>query len=347
MRKSGTMRKKEKILVTGGLGFIGSHTVIELINAGYEPVIIDNLSNSEMLVLDRIERITGYRPLFYQFDICDRIFLDRKDIGAVIHFAAYKAVGESVGKPLRYFSNNLDALLRLLEMMQEMECDKIVFSSSATVYGDPDSLPVNESAILKKANSPYGSTKQMGEEILEKTAAAGAIKAIALRYFNPVGAHPSGLIGEMPKGVPNNLMPFIAQAASGRLKKLTVFGNDYQTPDGTCVRDYIHVVDLARAHVKACNRLLKNKMATDFEVFNIGTGKGFSVLEVIRIFEERNKVKVPYHMGPRRPGDIAENYADVTKALKQLRWKAELGIEDMVKDTWRWQTKNKKIFADL
>jgi UDP-glucose 4-epimerase len=232
-------------------------------------------------------------------------------------------------------------------MMQEMSCDKIVFSSSATVYGDPDALPVNESAILKKALSPYGSTKQMGEEILEKTAAAGAVKAIVLRYFNPVGAHPSGMIGEMPKGIPNNLMPFIAQAASGRLKKLTVFGDDYQTPDGTCVRDYIHVVDLAKAHVKACNRLLKNKMAADFEVFNIGTGKGVSVLELIRIFEERNKVKVPYHIGPRRPGDIAENYADVTKARKQLGWKAELGIEDMVKDTWRWQAKNKKIFTDL
>ncbi|MES1217259.1 MAG: UDP-glucose 4-epimerase GalE [Bacteroidota bacterium] len=339
---------KEKVLVTGGLGFIGSHTVVELINNGYETVIVDNLVNAELFILDRIEQITGTRPVFYQSDVSDKntlrqLFTEQKNIRVIIHFAAHKAVGESVNLPLKYFTNNLISLLHLLEVMEETGCRSLVFSSSATVYGDPEKLPVPETAIFKKALSAYGSTKQMSEEILEKVSAASDLKSIALRYFNPVGAHTSGLIGELPKGIPNNLMPYISQAAIGKLNELTVYGNDYDTVDGTCVRDYIHVVDLAKAHVKACKLLLTDKMNTNFETFNIGTGKGLSVLEIINSFEKFNAVKVPYHIGARRAGDIAANYADVSKANKELGWKAELTIEDMVKDTWRWQKEQDKI----
>jgi UDP-glucose 4-epimerase len=327
---------KEKVFVTGGLGFIASHTAVELINAGYEVVLADNLSNSELFILDRIEQITGHRPVFYQFDLCDRwsvdqIFAENKDIKVVIHFAAYKAVGESVKLPLKYFNNNLISLLFLLEAMKD-HCRNMVFSSSATVYGQPDELPVKEDAPFKKALSSYGSTKQMGEEILEKVSATGEIKTIALRYFNPVGAHPSSLIGELPRGVPNNLMPFITQAAIGKRDELTVFGKDYATPDGTAVRDYIHVVDLAKAHVKACEFLLQEKSQENFEVFNIGTGNGISVLEVLNTFE-----KINGRIGERRVGDAEQNYADATRANIELGWKAELTLEDMVRDAWNWQ----------
>lgn len=334
--------KTKKILVTGGLGFIGSHTVVELIGAGYEPVIIDNLSNSAFFILERIEKITSKKVCFVQLDVCDKaalknLFAEQKNIQLVIHFAAYKAVAESVKFPLKYFSNNLISLLNLLEVMEESSCRNIVFSSSATVYGDPDSVPVPETTAFKKALSAYGSTKQMAEEILEKVTATGIYKSIALRYFNPAGAHSSGLIGELPNGIPNNLMPFITQAANGQLKELTVFGNEYDTPDGTCVRDYIHVEDLAKAHVKACERLLANRSVENFESFNIGTGNGLSVLQVIKTFEKINSLKIPYRIGSKREGDAAQNYADVSKANKILNWKAELDIEDMVRDAWNWQ----------
>ncbi len=333
---------KEKVLVTGGLGFIGSHTAVEFINADYEVIIVDNLSNSERFILDHIEQITGAKPKFYNVDLCEldivkHIFNEQENISVVIHFAAYKAVGESVKLPLKYFKNNLLSLLNLLEVMHESRCPNMVFSSSATVYGQPDKLPVVEEADFKKALSAYGSTKQMGEEVLEKVSAATNIKTIALRYFNPVGAHPSSLIGELPLGVPNNLMPFITQAAIGKLKELVVYGNDYNTPDGTAIRDYIHVVDLAKAHVKACDHLLKNRSKSSFEVFNIGTGRGNSVLEVIETFERVNGVKVPCRIGERREGDAEKNYADATKANNQLEWYAELGLEDMVRDAWNWQ----------
>jgi len=273
-----------KVLVTGGLGFIGSHTVAELIKAGYETVIVDDLSNAELVILDRLEQITGQKITFYQLDISEReaagkIFNSEKNIDVVIHFAASKAVGESVKLPLKYFRNNLYSLINLLEAMQSSSCHNIVFSSSATVYGQPDDLPVTEDAPFKKALSSYGSTKQMGEEILEKASQAIDLKAIALRYFNPVGAHPTGLIGELPIGIPNNLMPFICQATIGKINELVVYGNNYDTPDGTAIRDYIHVVDLAEAHVKACDFLLEKKSDQSFETFNIGTGKGNSVLE--------------------------------------------------------------------
>jgi UDP-glucose 4-epimerase len=333
---------KEKVLVTGGLGFIGPHTVVELIHAGYQPVIVDNLSNSELFILDRIAEITGVKPVFHQMDLCDKdavkdLFARHTDLKVVIHFAAFKAVGESVKQPVKYFSNNLVSLLNLLELMPQSGCTNMVFSSSATVYGQPDHLPVAEDAEFKKALSAYGSTKQMGEEILEKVSATGDIKTISLRYFNPVGAHPSALLGELPIGVPNNLMPFVTQTAIGKLKELVVYGNDYNTPDGTAVRDYIHVVDLAKAHVKACEYMLENKMKQDVEVFNIGTGKGNSVLEVIDTFEKVNNVKVPHRIGARRVGDAEQNYADVSKANNELGWKAELKLEDMVRDAWRWQ----------
>lgn len=333
---------KQKILVTGGLGFIGSHTVVELLAAGYEVVIIDDLSNSDISVLNRIERITNIKPAFYPINILDKIKLDEffvseKNIGAVIHFAAFKAVGESVKAPLKYFHNNLLSLIQLLECMEEFGIKNMVFSSSATVYGDPDELPVTESTPFKKALSSYGSTKQMGEEILEKTSAVKDIHAISLRYFNPVGAHASSLIGELPLGIPNNLMPYITQTASGVRELLTVFGNDYNTPDGTCLRDYIHVVDLAKAHVKSCDRLLEEKLTDKFEVYNIGTGNAISVMEIINAFEKCNTIKLNYKIGSRRSGDAAAIYADVTKAADVLSWKAELGLKEMVTDAWKWQ----------
>ncbi|MDE3253742.1 MAG: UDP-glucose 4-epimerase GalE [Bacteroidota bacterium] len=336
------MGNKQKILVTGGLGYIGSHTVVALIQAGYEVVILDDLSNSSLMILDRIEQITGVRPSFYQINLLDKkqlyaIFSDETDLSAVIHFAAFKAVGESVREPVKYFTNNLVSLLHLLEVMDHFQVTNLVFSSSATVYGDARELPVKESTPFQKALSSYGSTKQMGEEILEKTAAVKDIQVISLRYFNPVGAHDSAWIGELPNGVPNNLMPYITQVAAGLRPSLTVFGNDYDTPDGTCVRDYIHVVDLAKAHVKSCGRLIDKKNRDSFEVFNIGTGKGLSVLEIIHAFEKQNQLSLKYEIGPRRSGDSPAMYADVTRAKEILRWEAELGLTEIVTSAWKWE----------
>lgn len=334
----------KKILVTGGLGFIGSHTCIELIKAGFDVVIIDDLSNSQLFIIDNIEKICGNKPTFYQLDMSDReklaaFLATEKSIDAVIHFAASKAVGESMQKPLKYFTNNLYSLINLLESMEVNKIKNIVFSSSATVYGDPDELPVTENTPFKTALSAYGSTKQMGEDILKKVAATGKIDAISLRYFNPVGADSSALLGELPIGLPNNLMPFVTQAAAGIREQLVVFGNDYNTVDGTCVRDYIHVTDLAKAHVKSCDRLLNNYLKNNYEVFNIGTGNGISVLQIIEAFEKYNNIKLNYTIGKRRPGDAPAIYADVSLANKVLGWKTELGLKDMVTTAWEWQKK--------
>lgn len=339
----------QKILVTGGLGFIGSHTVTELIAAGYETVIVDDLSNSEYFILERIERIGGVKPVFYEVDMTDKekleeVFAAEKNIGAVIHFAAAKSVAESVKYPLQYFRNNLYSLIHLLECMEATGTRNIIFSSSATVYGDPATLPVTEQTVCKPALSPYGSTKQMGENILEKTTDAGKVRCIALRYFNPVGAHASALLGELPLGAPNNLMPVITQAAVGKIERLMVYGNDYATPDGTCIRDYIHVTDLALAHVKSCERLLANRQDQPFEIFNVGTGKGYSVLEIIRAFEKYNQVPVPYVVAGRRPGDAEQVYADVSLAAQKLQWKAERGLEEMVTSAWQWQLQLRQLF---
>ncbi|MDE3235121.1 MAG: UDP-glucose 4-epimerase GalE [Bacteroidota bacterium] len=331
-----------KILVTGGLGFIGSHTVVELQQAGYEVIILDDLSNSQLFILDRIKAITGIAPKFYQLNMLEedklhQLFLQEENIAAVIHFAAHKAVGESVAEPIKYFHNNLYALINLLRCMEQFGANNLVFSSSATVYGDPDELPIRETTVFKKAMSAYGSTKQMGEEIIEKTCAAKPINAIALRYFNPVGAHNSGLIGELPLGIPNNLMPYITQTAAGIRKQLLVYGNDYDTPDGTCIRDYIHVVDLAKAHVKSCDRLISKNNSEKYETYNIGTGKGYSVMEIINAFEAFNHLQLNYSISARRPGDAKAMYADVSKAGKHLGWKASLGLQDMVTSAWYWQ----------
>ena len=332
----------KKILVTGGLGFIGSHTVVELIEAGFEVVIIDDLSNSRLFILDNIEKITGKRPVFHKLDLTDRYALvqllkTEHDIDAVIHFAAFKSVNESVVRPLKYFRNNLFSLINVLDCMKLFNIGNLVFSSSATVYGSPDQLPVKESTPFKPALSAYGSTKQMGEEIIQKTVDSGTAHCIALRYFNPVGAHPSGLLGELPHGTPANLMPFVVQTAAGIRKQLAVFGNDYDTPDGTCVRDYIHVTDLAKAHVKSLERLLKTPKRHLYEVYNVGTGHGLSVLEIIRAFEKQNRVRVPFIIGQRRQGDAPSVYADVSLCEKMLNWRAEKGVEEMVTDAWNWQ----------
>ncbi|MGJ1285328.1 UDP-glucose 4-epimerase GalE [Sphingobacterium spiritivorum] len=331
-----------KILVTGGTGYIGSHTVVELFNAGYTPVIIDNLSNSNILILDQIEKITGSRPEFHQFDLCDadavsEFVKKNPDIRGIIHFAASKAVGESVADPLKYYHNNFFSLINLLETYRNSPVN-FVFSSSCTVYGEPDVLPVTESAPVKKATSPYGNTKQIAEEILEETAKAYEnYNIIALRYFNPVGAHASALIGELPIGVPQNLLPFITQTAIGKREKLTVFGGDYDTPDGSCVRDYIHVVDLAKAHVAAIKLLEKGNPNGKYDVFNVGTGNGYTVLEAIKAFESVSGEKLNYVIGPRREGDIIKVWGDVTKSAEQLGWKAELGIEEMMSSSWKWE----------
>lgn len=331
-----------KILITGGLGFIGSHTIVELMQAGYEPIIIDDLSNSEPFMLDNIQKITGQKPKCYLYDACDKdrirnVFAENTDIKAVIHFAAKKAVGESMKQPLAYYRTNLVSLLTVLDLMQEFKVGNIVFASSATVYGEPEKLPVTEEMPLQKSLSSYGSTKQMAEDILEKTTANHWLKAILLRFFNPVGAHHTALLGELPNGVPNNLMPYVTQTASGIRKELTINGNDYSTPDGTCVRDYIHVVDLAKAHVKAIDRLLKTAETPVCEVFNIGTGAGISVLEMVETFEKVNNIKIPYRVGPRRAGDAESIYASCEKANKILGWKAELSLADMVRDSWNWE----------
>ncbi|WP_207535402.1 UDP-glucose 4-epimerase GalE [Desertivirga arenae] len=331
-----------KILVTGGTGYIGSHTVVELQNAGYEVVIVDNLDNSSIEILDQITKITGKKPQFYNLDLCDEakvveLIQDNPDITGVIHFAAHKAVGESVAKPLKYYRNNFFSLINLLTAYTGKDVN-FVFSSSCTVYGQPDKLPVTEEAPVKKAESPYGNTKQIAEEILGEAASVNPnYHIISLRYFNPVGAHDSALIGELPIGVPQNLVPFITQSAIGKRGPITVFGSDYNTPDGSCIRDYIHVVDLAKAHIAALKRQEENKMSGNFEIFNVGTGKGSSVLEVIKAFEESTGVKLDYKIGPRRPGDVEQVWGDVSKAETELSWKAELGLEDMMRSAWAWE----------
>jgi len=331
------------ILVTGGTGYIGSHTVVELMNEGYDVVIIDNLSNSEKSVLDGIAKITGRRPYFEQFDICDKekinnFFRVYKKLDAIIHFAAYKAVGESVEKPLMYYQNNMNTLMNLLEGMIKYNVPNIVFSSSATVYGQPDQLPVNENAPFKSADSPYGNTKQIAEEIIRDTVKVNPnLKAISLRYFNPIGAHSSSLIGELPRGVPNNLVPFITQTAIGLREELKVFGDDYNTQDGSAVRDYINVVDLAKAHVISINRMLGSDSKSNLEVFNLGTGKGSSVLEIVNAFEKVTGEKLNYSIVGRRVGDVESVYADTKYANEELGWKAEASIEETLLSAWNWE----------
>lgn len=337
---------KQKILVTGGTGFIGSHTVVELQTNGYEVVIVDNLSNSSIEVLSKIEKITGIKPAFEQFDLADETctasFMKKhSDLDGIIHFAAYKAVGESMKRPLEYYHNNLGSLLNLLEGMKINNIPNIVFSSSCTVYGQPDELPVTEKAPIKPAWSPYGNTKQMCEDILRFTTLCHPIKSIALRYFNPIGAHPSTLIGELPLGVPNNLIPYITQTAIGKRECLQVFGSDYNTQDGTAVRDYIHVVDLAKAHVVAVKRLLEKKDTENYEIFNLGTGTGYSVLEVIRSFEKVSGVKLNYQIVDRRAGDIEMVWADTSFANKILGWKAVKTLDEMMLSAWEWELKLK------
>lgn len=337
-----------KILVTGGLGFIGSHTVVELQNEGFDVVIIDNLSNSSVEVLDGITKITGKKPVFEKLDLREKnkvqdFFKRNDDIKGVIHFAASKAVGESVEKPLLYYENNIGTLVYLLQELTQKDEASFIFSSSCTVYGQADELPVTENAPVKKAESPYGNTKQIGEEIIEDTCQVNnRLKAIALRYFNPIGSHPSTEIGELPMGVPQNLVPFITQTAAGIREQLSVFGDDYPTDDGTCIRDYIHVVDLAKAHVIALQRLLKNKNKNNYEVFNVGTGKGSSVLEAIKSFEKVSGKLLNYKIVDRRPGDITAAYADTTKANEELGWKAKSTLDDAMLSAWEWQQKIKK-----
>ena len=333
------------ILVTGGTGFIGSHTTVELINAGYNVVIVDNLSNSNADVVDGIEQITGVRPAFEKVDCNDvpaleAVFQKYKGIEGIIHFAASKAVGESVFKPLLYYRNNLNSLMNLLELMPKDDVKGIIFSSSCTVYGQPDkeNLPVTEQAPIKKAESPYGNTKQICEEIIQDYIKSGApVKAILLRYFNPIGAHPSAIIGEMPNGVPANLIPYLTQTAIGIRKELSVFGDDYDTPDGSCIRDFIYVVDLAKAHVCAMAHILDGKMEQAVDVFNVGTGKGNSVLELINTFEECTGVKLPYKIVGRRAGDIEQVWGNVDKANKVLGWKAEHTLAEALLSAWKWQ----------
>ena len=332
-----------KILVTGGTGYIGSHTVVELLEEGMQVVVVDNLSNSEKEVLDGIESITGILPQFEEVDLRDRkatfgIFEKHPDINAIIHFAAFKAVGESVEKPLEYYENNLLSLIHLMEVMKLGQVDYMVFSSSCTVYGEPDELPVTENAPINKAGSPYGNTKQICEEILQDAIFALKGKGvISLRYFNPIGAHPSVLIGELPIGVPNNLVPFITQTAAGIRECLSVFGDDYNTPDGSAIRDYINVVDLAKAHVSAIRRLLDRKQRSAFEVFNLGTGSGLSVFEIIEAFERSTGQKLNYKVAGRREGDIEKVYADTSYANSELGWKAEKGIEESLLSAWKWE----------
>jgi len=332
-----------KILVTGGTGYIGSHTVVELQKEGFEVVIVDNLSNSNVEVLNGIEKITGIRPAFENIDCLDYVSMDRmfekhNDIKAIIHFAASKAVGESVEKPLLYYRNNIVSLINLLQLMPIHKVKNFVFSSSCTVYGQPDVLPVTESAPIKPALSPYGNTKQISEEIIRDTIHANpCYQSIILRYFNPIGAHPSAEIGELPLGVPNNLLPFVTQTAMGLRKQLQVFGNDYNTPDGSCIRDYIHVVDLAKAHVIAVQRMLDKNLKKHVETFNLGTGRGLSVLEIIETFERVNGVKVPYRIVDRREGDIEKVWADPSYANNELGWTAKETVEETLRSAWAWE----------
>jgi len=336
-----------KVIVTGGTGYIGSHTAVELIAAGFDVVIIDNLYNSDISVLDGIRSITGVTPKFYDYDLCDRqkleeVFRSEGKTDAVIHFAAYKAVGESVRKPLEYYRNNFTSLMNLLEAMDRHNTPALVFSSSCTVYGQPDTLPVTEASPVKEAASPYGYTKQAGEIIIRDTMAARpSQKAISLRYFNPIGAHPTAFIGELPRGVPENLVPYITQTAIGLREELKVFGTDYDTPDGSCIRDYLHVVDLAKAHVAALNRLISGENKSNYEVFNLGMGKGVSVLEAIAAFEKATGVKLNYSITGRRAGDIEKIWADPALANRELGWKTEIGIEEAMETAWRWENRLK------
>ena len=336
-----------KILLTGGAGFIGSHTYIELFNAGHEAVIVDNFYNASPRVLDRLEKITGKPVVCYDVDVCNEAALEevfqKHDFDAVIHFAGYKAVGESVAKPLEYYHNNLESTVVLCNVMRRHNVKRIVFSSSATVYGVADVMPLVETMPTGCTN-PYGWTKYMNEQILRDVAVANPDWGVALlRYFNPIGAHESGLIGEDPVGIPNNLMPYVTQVASGKREKLSVFGNDYDTPDGTGVRDYIHVVDLAKGHVAACEYLNSN---TGCDVFNLGTGIGYSVLDLVNTFGKVNELEIPYVIAPRRPGDVAQCYADATKAREKLGWTAKKTLEDMCRDSWRWQSNNPNGYRD-
>lgn len=338
----------KKILVTGGLGYIGSHTVVELQNSGFEVIVIDNLSNSSIDVLKRISNITKETPAFEKLDLrhkedVSNFFNRNSDIAGIIHFAASKAVGESVEKPLLYYENNLNSLIYLLQECNKHKIDNFIFSSSCTVYGEADSLPITENAPVKAANSPYGNTKQISEEILIDTCAVSEIKAISLRYFNPIGAHHSGEIGELPIGTPQNLVPFITQTAAKMRECLQVFGNDYPTEDGSCIRDYIHVVDLAKAHVIALKRLFSDKNTASFEVFNVGTGRGSSVLEVVYAFEKITGQKLNYKIVDRRPGDVVSVYADTSKANQVLGWKAEKTMEEALESAWNWERKLRNI----
>lgn len=330
------------ILLTGGTGYIGSHTAVELLNSGHDVIIVDDLSNSQRSVIDRLEKMTGKRPVFYQADVADAAAMDRifssHPMEAVIHFAGFKAVGESVQKPVAYYRNNIDSTLTLLEVMAKYGVKRMIFSSSATVYGQSEEVPFSEEAPCLGCTNPYGRSKHMIEQILRDAAAADReMSVVLLRYFNPIGAHESGRIGENPNGIPNNLMPYIAKVAAGQLKQLSVFGDDYNTPDGTGVRDYIHVVDLAKGHVAACDYAAKHEGC---EIINLGTGVGYSVLDIVHAFSRVNHVDVPYVIAPRRAGDIDACYADPSKAEALLHWKATKTLDDMCRDSWRWQTQN-------
>ena len=339
----------KKILVTGGLGYIGSHVVVELQNNGFEVIIADDLSNSSLDILDRITGITGIRPIFEKIDLKDsqsvvELFVRHSNVSGVIHFAASKAVGESVNDPIKYYENNIHSLVYLLRELNKFAASKLIFSSSCTVYGQADELPITEQAQVKEAESPYGNTKKVGEQIIKDTCSANkSLNSIALRYFNPIGAHKSANIGELPIGTPQNLVPFVTQTGIGLREKLSIFGNDYPTPDGTCIRDYIHVVDLAKAHVIAMKRLLEESNIENYEVYNIGTGKGSSVLEVVNTFEEVSGIELNYSIAPRRKGDIISAYADTTKANSILGWKSELTLKDALHTAWEWE---KKLIAN-
>ncbi|WP_435264185.1 UDP-glucose 4-epimerase GalE [Tenacibaculum sp. nBUS_03] len=336
----------KKILVTGGLGFIGSHTVVELQKSGFDVVIIDDLSNSKIEVLDSITEITGIKPEFQKLDLREKTevqnFFSKHKVDGVIHFAAFKAVGESVQKPLEYYENNIGSLVYLLQEMRNHNIDNLIFSSSCTVYGQANSLPITENAPTKPAESPYGNTKQIGEEIIKESCKAYNMNAIALRYFNPIGAHDSIKIGELPIGVPQNLIPYVTQTAAGIREELSVFGDDYDTPDGTAIRDYIHVVDLAKAHIAGLNRLLQNKNSKGFEYYNVGTGIGTSVLEIIKTFEKCSGEKLNYKIVGRREGDITSAYASTSNANDELNWKAEKSLEEALLSAWKWQQKRKQ-----
>ena len=343
------MTRSKKVLVTGGAGYIGAHTAVELIQQGYAPVIIDNFSKSDKTLLSGIEEITNTQVRFYEGDCADRNFLKRlfalePGIVAVMHFAAYKSVGESVEQPLKYYENNIGSVLALLEIMAEERIQNFIFSSSCTVYGQPDLIPVDEQAPFKRAESPYGATKQMCERILEDAVHSNKeLRVISLRYFNPVGAHPSALMGELPLDVPGNLVPFITQTAAGIRKKLVIFGNNYSTPDGTCIRDFIHIVDLAKAHVVALSKMLSSNGLEAYEVFNLGSGDGVSVLQLVKKFVEVTGVSLSYEIGPRRSGDVEKTYANPSKAFGKLGWKTNCTIEEALLHSWNWQKKISQI----